>query len=124
LTIINGETTNNRKFNLYRTGATILLVSGLVVIILAFLNEPPALQIVLGFIGLGFLGLAAIPISLARLEKKTDEQQAVVLSRFNELCQEIQKLEKPEKSGVVIADVLNSSLKFYADYLNREKQEE
>ncbi|MCJ7604427.1 MAG: hypothetical protein MUO19_00120 [Dehalococcoidales bacterium] len=110
---------------LYRIAAAVLLLAGIGIIILAFLNTPVELQIVLGFIGLGFIILALVPLKLAQRATEDNEKFGQLMAKLDEIKDEIQKPEeKPAHSGVAIADIINSGMKFYSDYVSKDKDKE
>ena len=105
--------------------ATILVVlAGIGIFISAFLASDIQIQIALGLGGVGLFSLGSIIIKLARDAKKAQEKLDSIMAKLDELQQEIQKKEEPGKSGFAIADIINSSLKFYSEFKDREKKEE
>ena len=110
---------------LYRTAAVVLLLTGTAAIVLAFFNEPVALQVALGVIGAGLLVLSLVPLNLARLEKKADTRFDELIAKLDEIREELRKLEeKPEKGGIAIADIFSSGMKWYSDYASKKDDEE
>lgn len=110
---------------LYRIAAAILALAGIGIIVLAFLNTPVELQIVLGFIGLGFIVLAMVPLKLSSRATKEDEKFDLLMSKLDEIKEEIHNQEEKQgKGGVAIADIINSGMKFYSDYVNNDKPKE
>ncbi|MFC1956343.1 hypothetical protein ACFLWZ_07530 [Chloroflexota bacterium] len=103
-------------------GAVIIL-SGLGIIILAFMNSPLQLQIVMGLVGLGLISLGLAQVKRAQDGKGDKERFEQIMTRLNQIQQELQKEKKPERGGTVIADILGSGLKYYADKIKDEKSE-
>ncbi len=108
----------------YPVAVVIIVLAGIGVFISAFLASDIQLQIALGLGGVGLFSLGPIFIKLARDAKKAQEKLDAIIAKLDELQQELQKKEEPGKSGVAIADIINSSLKFYSEFKDREKKEE
>jgi hypothetical protein len=107
---------------IYLAAAALLLLAGIGIIIMAFRNTPLEMQIVIGFIGLGFVALSSVPLGLARAELKTDERFGQLMAKIDEMNDSIRKgEEKPKKSGVAIADIITSGMKLYSDYKKKDK---
>ena len=108
----------------YPVAVIIVVLAGIGVFISAFLASDIQLQIALGLGGVGLFSLGMIIIKLARDTKKAQEKLDAIIAKLDELEQELQKKEEPGKSGVAIADIINSSMKFYSEYKSKEKKEE
>ena len=109
---------------LYPVAVVVIILAGIGVFISAFLASDIQLQIALGLGGVGLFSLGMIIIKLARDTKKAQEKLDAIIAKLDELEQELQKKEEPGKSGVAIADIINSSMKFYSEYKSKEKKEE
>ena len=103
-------------------GAVIIL-SGLGIIILAFMNSPWQLQMVMGLIGLGFIFLGLVQVKRIQDGKRDNERFEQIMAKLNEIQQELQKEKQPERGGTVIADILGSGLKYYADKIKDKESE-
>ena len=114
------------RFLKYITGSScwitsvIIILIGIGIIILAFMNSPLQLQIALGFIGLGFISLGLAQVKRGQDEKKLDQ----IIAKLDEMQQELKKEKQPERTGIAIADVITSSLKYYTEHMNKQKKEE
>jgi len=108
----------------YRLISAIMIVIGLGIIILAFMNSPIQLQITLGLIGLGFITLGLVQAKREQDRKKNEERFDIVVTRLDEIQQEIKKEDQPKGTGIAIADVMTSGLKYYADQITKSKKEE
>jgi len=104
--------------------SAVMIVIGLGIIILAFMNSPIQLQIVLGLIGLGFITLGLVQVKRGQDRKKNEERFDIIVTKLDEIQQELKNDEQNKGTGVVIADVLSSGLKYYSDYLTKQKEEE
>ena len=109
---------------LYPVAVVVIILAGIGVFVSAFLASNIQLQIALGLGGVGLFSLGMIIIKLARDTKKAQEKLDAIIAKLDELEQELQKKEEPGKSGVAIADIINSSMKFYSEYKSKEKKEE
>ena len=100
--------------------SVITILSGIAVVILAFINEPLQLQIALGLIGLGIISIGLVQIKRSQDSKKTDR----ILFELNEIQQELRKPKEPETGRTAIADVITAGLKYYADHMTRQTKQE
>lgn len=102
---------------------TIMALIGIGLVVLAFLNSPLEIQVALGLAGLGFMSLALVQVKRSRDRKESKERFKEILSKLEEIQQEM-KEKQPERSGTAIADIITSSLKYYADQMTKPKKEE
>ena len=112
LKIIIGE--SNRLLSI------ITILSGIAVVILAFINEPLQLQIALGLIGLGVISTGVVQIKRSQDSKKIDR----ILLELNEIQQELRKPKEPETGRTAIADVITAGLKYYTSHVDRNTRQE
>ncbi len=115
------ESVVNASYWLY---SAVMIVIGLGIIILAFMNSPIQLQIALGLIGLGFITLGLVQVKRGQDRKINEERFDLIVTKLDEIQQELKKDEQNKGTRVVIADVLSSGLKYYSDYLTKQKEEE
>ena len=108
---------------IYPAVAIIAVMAGIGIFITVFFSGDTAFQIALGFGGAGLVSLGLIIIKIARDEKKAQEKLDVIMAKLDEIQQELQKKEEPGKSGIAIADVISSSLKFYSEFKKSEEKE-
>jgi hypothetical protein len=108
----------------YRIFSSVMILIGLGTIILAFMNSPLQLQIALGLAGLGFISLGLIQIKRGQVEKSAQERLDDIMLKLDEIEQELQKEKQPGKGGVAIADIITSGLKYYADHVTKQKEQE
>ena len=101
-----------------------MMVIGVALIVLAFFNSPVALLVGMGLGGLGFISLGLLGLKRSSDRKREEEQAGQVMAKLDELKQELEKQEQPKGSGIAIADVISSGLKYYAEHLSKEKDEE
>ena len=109
---------------LYPAGVAIIILAGIGIFITAFLASDIQLRIALGLGGVGLFSIGLIATKLIRDAGKSQEKLDNILAKLDELQQELQKKEEAGKSGIAIADIINSSMKFYSEYKSREKNEE
>ncbi len=108
----------------YQSFGIVMIVIGLGIIILAFMNSPMQLQIALGLIGLGFITLGLVQMKRGQDRKKNEERFDIIVTKLDEIRQELKKEDQPKGTGVVIADVISSGLKYYSEYITKQKKEE
>ena len=102
----------------------VMIVMGLGIIILAFMNSPMQLQIALGLIGMSFITLGLVQVKRGQDRNKNRERFDIIVAKLDEIQQELKKEDQPKGTGVVIADVITSGLKYYADQIIKSKREE
>jgi len=107
----------------YEIFGAVIILSGLGIIVLAFTNSPWQLQIVMGFIGLGFIFLGLVQVKRVQDRKGDKERFEQIMTRLDQIQQELQKEKQSGRGGTVIADILTSGLKCYADKMKKEKSE-
>jgi len=100
-----------------------MILVGLGTIVLAFTNSPLQLQIALGLIGLGFISLGLVQVKRSQNENRDEKKFDQIMAKLDEIQEELKKEEAPKGTGVAIADVLTAGLKYYADYMTKEKKE-
>ena len=104
--------------------SAVMIVIGLGSIILAFMNSPIQLQIALGLIGLGFIAAGLVQVKRGQDRSKNEERFDIIVTKLDEIQRELKKEDQSKGTGVAIAEVITSGLKFYADQITRSKKEE
>ncbi len=104
------------------TIAIILIIIGVVFFILMFFN--PISDIALALAGLAFILPGFILLGQVRNIKRDEEKFERIMSKLYEIQQELEKVEQPSGTGVAIADVISSGLKYYAEHMSKPKKEE
>ncbi len=108
----------------YWLHGTVMIVIGLGIIILAFMYSPIHLQIALGLIGLGFITLGLVQVKRGQDRKINKERFDIIVTKLDEIQQELKKEDQPKGTGIAITDVLTSTLKYYTDQITKSKKEE
>jgi len=103
--------------------SAVMIVIGLGIIILAFMNSPIQLQIALGLIGLGFITLGLVQVKRGQDRKISEERFDIIVTKLDEIQQKLEKEDQPKGTGIAIADVLTSTLKYYTDQITKSKKE-
>jgi len=101
-----------------------MIVIGFGIIILASINSPLQLQIAIGFTGLGFITLGLVQVKREQDRKVNEERFDIIVTKIDEMQQELKKTDQSKGTGVVVADILSTSLQYYTDYLTKRKKEE
>ncbi len=104
------------------TIAIILIIIGIVFVILMFFN--PISDIALAIAGLGFILSGFIQLGLARNNEQNKKRFKQIMAKLEQICQKLEKEEQPKGTGVVIADVITSGLKYYTEHMTKPKKEE
>ncbi|MFC1847504.1 hypothetical protein ACFLW5_01655 [Chloroflexota bacterium] len=104
-------------------GIGIMLV-GLGMVVMAFINSPLQLQMAMWIVGLGFFLLGLVQIKRAHNVKAEEERFNQIIAKLDEIQQELKKDEQTKGTGVAIADAISSGLKYYSEYITRQKKEE
>ena len=104
--------------------SVVMILIGFTTVILAVFNSPWQLQIALGLIGLGFIALGLVYVKRAQNENRDEQRFNQIIARLDEIQQELKKEDQPKRTGVAIADVITSGLKYYAEYTTKQKKEE
>lgn len=109
---------------IYPVAVTIVILAGVGIAIAAGFAASVPVKIALGLGGAGLVFLGLLIVRVIHEERRAIEKMDVLLEKLDAIQQEIQQEDKPNKSGIAIADVISSSLKFYADYKGKERSEE
>ncbi len=104
--------------------SAVMIVIGLGIIILAFMNSPIQFQIALGLIGLGFITLGLVQVKRGQDRKISEERFDIIVTKLDEIQQKLEKKDQPKGTGIAITDVLTSTLKYYTDQITKSKKEE
>ncbi len=104
--------------------SAVMIVIGLGIIILAFMNSPIHLQIALGLIGLGLITLGLVQVKRGQDRKISEERFDIIATKLDEIQQKLEKEDQPKGTGIAIADVLTSTLKYYTDQITKSKKKE
>ena len=108
----------------YQSFGIVMMLIGLGIVIMAFVNSPLPLQIAMWIIGLVFFSLGLVQIKRAQNEKADVERFNKIITKLDEIQQELNKEDQAKGSGIVIADAISSGLKYYSEYLTKQKREE
>ena len=104
--------------------SAVMIVIGLGIIILAFMNSPIQLQIALGLIGLGFITLGLVQVKRGQDRKISEERFDIIVTKLDKIQQKVEKEDQPKGAGIAIADVLTTTLKYYTDQITKSKKKE
>lgn len=112
------------SIKIYPAAVVVVILAGIGIIIAAGFAAWVPVKVALALGGVGLIFLGTITIKVIHEEKRSQEKLDALLAKLDEIQQEIQQEEKQGKSGIAIADIINSSLKFYADYKEKDRSEE
>ncbi|MFH1647273.1 MAG: hypothetical protein ABID71_06290 [Chloroflexota bacterium] len=110
--------------NLTKPIAAIMILIGLALMILSFINPPSLLQIAGALVGLGFISLGLLQVKRAQDSQQDEERYKQIMARLEQIQREIKETEQPKGTGVAVADIISSGLKYYTEYMTKPKKEE
>jgi len=110
--------------NLIKPIIIVIILVGIGLIITAFIDSPLQLRIVSALVGLGFICLGLMQVKRAQDKKRDEERFEQIMRNLEEIKQALQKEDESKGKGVVIADVIASGLKYYAEHMTKPKKEE
>ncbi len=112
----------NTTFRTYLLAAIVLALAGAGGIVSSGFVDPLGMRVGLELGGVGLLALALLAFRLGQAETRAEERHRELLTKVDELREALKQLEeKPQKSGVAIADIFGSGMKWYQDYITRNK---
>ena len=103
--------------------AIFIMFLGLVIIGTAVISPMLELKIALAIAGLAFILSGFIQLGQARNSEQNKKRFEQIMAKLEQICQELQKEDESKGKGVVIADVIASGLKYYADHMTKPKKE-
>jgi cadmium resistance protein CadD (predicted permease) len=101
-----------------------LIIIGASLVVLAFFNSPVQLQFTVGLAGLGFICLGLLQLKKVRENDENLEKIELINNKLEEIKREIEKKEKAKGTGVAVADIISSGLKYYSEHINKAKNED
>ena len=106
------------------TIAIILIIIGIVFLILVFFH--PISDIALAIAGLGFILSGFIQLGQSRNSQQNKKQFEQLMDKLEKIEKELEKQgqDQPKGTGVAIADIIASGLKYYAEHVSGTKGEE
>ncbi|MFC1964171.1 hypothetical protein ACFLV1_02185 [Chloroflexota bacterium] len=108
----------------YQSFGIVMMLIGLGMVVIALMNSPIQLQIASGLIGLGFINLGLVQVKRGQDRKKNEERIDIIVTKLDEIQQELTKEDQSKGTGVAIADVISSGLKYYSEYITKQKKAE
>ena len=101
----------------YHSFGIVMILLGLGIFIMAFINSPLQLQVVMWLIGLGFLSLGLVQIKRAQSVKIEEERFNNIIAKLDEIQEELKKKEQTKGAGADITDLISFGLKYYSEYM-------
>lgn len=108
----------------YRIIGILVIIAGIGLIALAFIDPAMLVQIAIGLIGV--IGILLGLLILRRIndtdlvEKRYDR----IMEKLEEIQSGLQKEDQKGKTGIAIADVITSGLKYYSEQISRKDKDE
>jgi hypothetical protein len=115
------------KMNYSIPVAILIMVLGLVIIGTAVISpmlEILELKIALALAGAAFVSSGVMQLGQAQEKKRADQKLEQIMDKLDKIEQELEKVESPRGTGVAIADVISSGLKYYAEHMTKPEKEE
>ena len=103
--------------------AIIIIIIGLVAIVSAFFSQME-FQVALALAGAAFIFYGIVQYGKVLERQKDEERYRQLMDKLEEIRLELEKKEQPKGTGVAIADVISSGLKYYAEHIAQPKQED
>jgi flagellar biosynthesis component FlhA len=110
--------------NITKYLAIVIILAGIGIIVAAYVGSMPELQIAVTLVGLGFICLGLIQWKRERDKKQSEIKHQEIMAKLDEIKQELEKKGEPRGTGVAIADVISSGLKYYSEYMTKPDKEE
>jgi len=111
------------KYNKY-IGITIISITFIVVfIVLAFYTSIVEFEVALSIAAIGLVSPVLVLWVQLDDKKQDDEEHQQIMGKLEKIEKELEKLDQPKNTGVAIADVLASGLKYYAEHMNKPGKE-
>lgn len=110
--------------NYTKSIAIVIILAGIGIIIAAVTSSILQLQIAGALAGVGFICLGLLQLKRDQERRRDEERFEQIIAKLEQIQQELQKEEQTKGSGVVIADVIASGLKYYSEYMTKPKKEE
>ena len=101
-----------------------MILIGLGIVVIALIDSPVQLQIILGLIGLGFIISGLVLLKFQQGSRQLEDKVNTLMTKLDEIHQEVKQGEQSKGKGVIIADVLSSGLKYYSEHIAKQKKEE
>jgi uncharacterized membrane protein len=114
----------NKKMKYSKYLAILIMVLGLVLVILIAFSSNPELKFTLALAGIAIILSGFIQIMQVQDNKLEDERYRKIMEKLEKIEKDIESLEQPKSSGAVIADVISSGLKYYAEHMAEPKKED
>ncbi len=104
--------------------AILIMFLGLVIVITAVITSMLELKIALALAGAAFIASGLIQLGQAKGKEQEDERFKKMMDKLEKIEKELEKVEQPKATGVAIADVISSGLKYYTEYMTKPKKTE
>lgn len=102
--------------------AIFIMLLGLAVIVNSFFSGMLELLIALLIIGVGLICSGIAQLGLIKDVKRDEERHHQIMEKLDKIEKDLERLEQPRNTGVAIADVISSGLKYYTEHLTGPKK--
>ena len=101
-----------------------VIVTGVTVFITSFFSQIFELKIALLIAAAGLIGSGIAQLGQAQEKRQYYQRFDKIMDKLEKIEKELEKIEQPKNTGVAIADVLASGLKYYTKHMNKQEKEE
>ena len=99
-----------------------IIIIGFMVIGVSFFSYRLELQIALSLAGVGLICSGMLQLGQVENKKKEDERFQQLIAKLDQIKQELEKQVQPKNTGVAIADVISSGLKYYTEHIQKKEE--
>ena len=102
-----------------------IMLTGVAVFVTSFFSRIFELQIALLIAAAGLICSGIAQLVQAQEKKQDDHRFGEIMSKLEKIEKELEKKEEqPRGTGIAIADVITSGLKYYTEHMARPKKED
>jgi uncharacterized membrane protein YqjE len=110
------------KYSIYL--AILIMLLGLAVIITIVFSPTAELKFAMALTGIALILSGLIQLRQVQDKKEEDVRYRQIMEKLEKIEKDIASLEQPKGTGVAIADVISSGLKYYAEHMAEPKKED
>ena len=112
------------NINYYIGIGIFLMAAAITVFVLALYINIIEVKIAIIVAAFGLLASGLMQLGLVGEKKQEEGRYQMIMEKLEKIEKDIEGLEPSKGSGVAIADVISSGLKFYAEHMAQPKKEQ
>jgi len=101
-----------------------IFVAGVAVFITSFFSQILEVKIALLIAAIGLIASGIAQLGQAQEKKQDEERHKLVMEKLEKIEKELEKEDQPKGTGIAIADVISSGLKYYTEHMAKPKKED